>query len=63
MSGDLLYRALAKMGAAAERCELWASQSASGGWSTHQVDANRALASELREFIAVARHERREGRA
>lgn len=63
MSGDLLHQALMKLETAAERCELWALQSVEGGWSTHQVEPNRRLASELREFIAKAREQRRRGEA
>lgn len=29
-------------------CDKWASESRAGGWSTHQVDANRNLANDLR---------------
>jgi uncharacterized protein (DUF58 family) len=32
---------------AAEKCEQWARESRSGGWSTHQVEANKQLAKEI----------------
>lgn len=62
MSGDLLYQALLRLESAAERCELWAHESVEDGWSTHHVEPNRKLASEIREFVAMAR-KRRQGRA
>lgn len=34
--------------AAANTCDKWAEESHSGGWSTHQVDANKKLADDLR---------------
>lgn len=52
---ELLRQALAKLETAAAKCELWAHNSRSGGWSTHQVDPNLKLASELRVFVAGAR--------
>lgn len=35
--------------AAADLCDSWAIASQSGGWSTHQVEANRRLAQQLRD--------------
>lgn len=32
----------------ADTADGWAEQSRSGGWSTHQVEANRALANDCR---------------
>jgi len=57
----LLLQALGKLEMAAAKCELWAHDSRTGGWSTHQVDANLKLASELRVFVAAAR--RKQGAA
>lgn len=39
---------------AAEQCDRWADESQRGGWSTHQVSANRKLADELRR-VALRR--------
>lgn len=39
----------------ADRLDEWAAQSLSGGWSTHQVDANRAMANEARRCAAQLR--------
>jgi hypothetical protein len=33
---------------AANRCDRWAEESRRGGWSTHQIEANRELANDLR---------------
>jgi hypothetical protein len=33
----------------------WADQTLGGGWSTHQVDANRAQANECRRQAATLR--------
>lgn len=32
----------------ADQCDKWAQESVRGGWSTHQVDANRKMADQLR---------------
>jgi hypothetical protein len=45
---------------AAWHCDKWAKESESGGWSTHQVDANRKLADHLRREIAEAKQELKE---
>ena len=37
----------------ADDIDGWADQSQSGGWSTHQVKANRETAAKLRERAAV----------
>lgn len=39
----------------ADRLDRWASQSQSGGWSTHQVSANTAAADECRRMAARLR--------
>lgn len=36
-------------------CRKWAAESENGGWSTHQVSANREVASELAMVAAAAR--------
>jgi hypothetical protein len=36
----------------ADDIDGWAEQSRSGGWSTHQVDANRKAAVKLRDQAA-----------
>ncbi len=61
--GDLLHQALTVLESAAGHCELWAHESVEGGWSTLQVSPNRKLASEIREFVAVARKRRQGGGA
>lgn len=37
----------------ADDIDGWAEQSRSGGWSTHQVTANREAAAKLRERAAL----------
>lgn len=44
---------------AAETCEAWAKDSREGGWSTHQVAANLALAAKLRRAACVSFNSRR----
>ena len=39
----------------AARCDAWADESERGGWSTHQVKANRAMADECRRRAAGIR--------
>lgn len=36
----------------ADDLDQWADQSQRGGWSTHQVEANRATAGKMREQAA-----------
>ena len=48
-------RALELIEKSAEESERWAMQSKTGGWSTHQVDANLGLASRLRMFLAESK--------
>ena len=38
--------------AAANKCDAWSEESIKGGWSTHQVRANRELANDLRRMAA-----------
>lgn len=38
---------------AAHTCERWADESRNGGWSTHQVDANRAVANRIYRALAA----------
>jgi hypothetical protein len=38
---------------AAIQCDRWAEQSVRGSWSTHQVEPNRRLATELRTILAA----------
>lgn len=55
---DLLKEARALLAAtdeAADTCDRWAEESRSGGWSTHQVKANRELADTLRRKGAKLR--------
>jgi hypothetical protein len=33
----------------------WAQQSESGGWSTHQVEAQRKMASQIAEHLATSK--------
>lgn len=40
----------------ADDIDGWADQSKSGGWSTHQVKANRAAAKAMRERAARLYH-------
>lgn len=46
---------IAELEAAADQCDRWAKQSQSGGWSTHQVEANTKLADRLRRVAANAK--------
>ena len=39
------------LNALALRLDGWAEQSRSGGWSTHQVDANRQAADDCRHMV------------
>lgn len=39
----------------ADRLDKWASDSRSGGWSTHQVDANISTANDCRRQAAQLR--------
>jgi hypothetical protein len=39
----------------AVRCDLWAQQSETYGWSTHQVEDNRHLAEQCRRSGETAR--------
>lgn len=39
---------------AANQCDAWAKQSRDGGWSTHQVEANKQLANKLRKYATSA---------
>lgn len=48
---DALVKAINE---AANTCDRWAEESLSGGWSTHQVAANRELANRLRRAAAQA---------
>ena len=41
----------------ADMMDKWAEQSRSGGWSTHQVDANRKAADEARRCSAQLRRQ------
>lgn len=45
MNLDEFYRYLLST---ADTLDQWAAQSEAGGWSTHQVDANRRLADDMR---------------
>lgn len=40
----------------ADTVDGWAVQSRSGGWSTHQVAANEALANDCRRRASQLRH-------
>lgn len=42
--------------------DRWAVQSESGGWSTHQVKANRGAANDCRRKAAQLRETARKGR-
>jgi hypothetical protein len=39
----------------ANQLDRWAVESSRGGWSTHQVDANRRMADEFRRMAARLR--------
>jgi hypothetical protein len=39
----------------ADQCDAWARESRDGGWSTHQVDANRKMAVMCRDEAAALR--------
>lgn len=41
--------------ALADRLDGWADESKRGGWSTHQVDANRSAANDCRRMASVLR--------
>lgn len=47
----------------ADRMDLWADESRSGGWSTHQVEANKAAANDCRRKAAELRLKARYGGA
>lgn len=38
---------------AATQCDKWAEESIIGGWSTHQVKANRDMADNLRRIAST----------
>lgn len=48
----LIEQALELIDTMADQLDLWAGQSQSGGWSTHQVDPMRQKADELRRHSA-----------
>lgn len=39
----------------ADRCDRWANESRSGGWSTHQVEDNIKTANDCRRYAATIR--------
>lgn len=40
----------------AARLDQWATQSRTGGWSTHQVEPQRELAQQIRDAVASGRY-------
>ena len=44
----------------ADRLDKWATESQSGGWSTHQVSANRSAADDCRRTAARLRAARKD---
>lgn len=54
MHGNIKATALF-LDALANRLDGWARESQSGGWSTHQVSANRSAADDCRRMAAEAR--------
>ncbi len=53
MWNDALEQAVQLLRDTADLCDRWAEESKSGGWSTHQVDENRATADNLRRQASV----------
>lgn len=49
---DELSIAAAYLNTVADQLDKWAEESRSGGWSTHQVEANIALANSCRRKAA-----------
>jgi hypothetical protein len=47
--------AVKQLEAVADKCDRWAEQSQSGGWSTHQVHDNRRTADSCRRIAARLR--------
>lgn len=45
---DEITRTIDFLDALADRLDGWANESRTGGWSTHQVDANRKAADDCR---------------
>ena len=52
---DALDRTIFALSAAANICDGWAKESRVGGWSTHQMEANKRLANDLRRSASTAR--------
>ena len=52
---ELLLQAVKVLEATADTCDEWAEQSRFGGWSTHQVQANKDMANKLRREASVLR--------
>ena len=48
-----MHRAARFLMKAADTMDRWAHESRVGGWSTHQVEANKALAGDCRQQAAL----------
>lgn len=55
MLRSVLIETLQVLDDMARTCEQWALESARGGWSTHQVDANLQAAHKLRAQAGALR--------